>query len=441
MNESTGSNGLLVLIVEDNRTQAEYLQYILAREGYETILASDGYGALSILSEQRPDIILTDVMMPDMNGFELCKAIKNDEFTREIPVILVTHLAEPADVLKGLESGADNFIIKPFEPKCLLKRIESTINGIAQPDPDGALPALQIAFSDSVHTIQSGRTQILNILLSTYETAVRNNIALHEAHDEIQQINCELKQTVNLLEQTNEELYQENNERQQAENALTSANNKLKLMTSITRHDLLNQLHALQGYLELSETDWQNEPSNVLSYLTKATAITRQMINTATFTGQYQEIGVASPQWMELKTQLNSSISATNADHIDIQNQVPEKIEVYADPMIVKVFSNLIENAVRCGETITKIRFFIEDREDPDNNTVIVCEDDGVGIAPEEKEKIFQFKYGGNTGLGLFLAREILSITGISIRETGRHYIGARFEIICPPDIIRKNSD
>jgi signal transduction histidine kinase len=102
---------------------------------------------------------------------------------------------------------------------------------------------------------------------------------------------------------------------------------------------------------------------------------------------------------------------------------------MFADPLIVKVFYNLMDNAVRYGQKITTIRFFVEER---DGNHLIVCEDDGNGVVADEKDKIFERGFGKNTGLGLALAREILDITGITIRETGEPGKGARFEMTVP---------
>ncbi len=111
------------------------------------------------------------------------------------------------------------------------------------------------------------------------------------------------------------------------------------------------------------------------------------------------------------------------------KNDLPAVLEVFANPLIVKVFYNLIENAMQYGGNITTIRFTVEDR---DRDRMIVCEDDGVGVPASEKEKIFERGFGKNTGLGLALSREILAITGITIRETGEIGKGARFEIALP---------
>ena len=126
---------------------------------------------------------------------------------------------------------------------------------------------------------------------------------------------------------------------------------------------------------------------------------------------------------------VDHSLRHTSLDKIRFESDIPPGFKIFADPLIEKVFSNLIENSVKYGITNTYIRFGIEEHED---HVSIICEDDGVGVSPEEKEKIFSFQYGKNTGLGLFLSREILSITGISIHETGILGTGARFEITCP---------
>jgi len=112
-----------------------------------------------------------------------------------------------------------------------------------------------------------------------------------------------------------------------------------------------------------------------------------------------------------------------------VENDLPTDAELFADPLIVKVFYNLMDNAVRYGGKITTIRFSVENYND---DHVVVCEDDGDGVIAEEKEKIFERGFGKNTGMGLFLAREVLDITGITIRETGEQGKGARFEMTVP---------
>jgi signal transduction histidine kinase len=119
---------------------------------------------------------------------------------------------------------------------------------------------------------------------------------------------------------------------------------------------------------------------------------------------------------------------------IRLVNDIPGDMTVFADQLIVRVFFNLMDNAVRYGGKITTTRFSTEERN---GDIVIVCSDDGNGVSVEEKEKIFERGFGKNTGLGLFLSREILAITGITITETGEPGKGARFEITVPAGMYR----
>lgn len=424
----------MILIVEDNRTQAEYLRYILSKEGYCAMLASNGAEALSVISDNKPDLILTDVLMPEMDGYTLCQTIKSDSKNADIPVILVTNLYDPIDVIKGLAAGADNFIIKPFDPSAINGKIVGTY--LTKYNPVSVNPDLflDVSFAGEVFKISANRRQILNILLSTYEIAVKNYSELQETHDKLNYLNEELKNTVQELQNSNDELVYENSERKRVETALEGANNKLQLMATITRHDLLNQLTSLQGYLEIAYTDREENPENAWVFIKKAMKIVGQTVETVRFTDEYQHIGIKSPVWQGIRNLVENSLKHTSLNQIRLDIDIPSGIQLYADPLIEKVFANLIHNSVKYGKKSTFIRFYVENR---DNTLFLICDDDGVGIPVGEKEMIFTFQYGKNTGLGLFLSREILSITGITICETGCPGTGARFEICCPADVIR----
>ena len=152
------------------------------------------------------------------------------------------------------------------------------------------------------------------------------------------------------------------------------------------------------------------------------------------FTKEYEEIGVHTPDWQDCRTIVNLAVKEVTIGKITIINDFPSGAEVFADPLIGKVFFNLIDNAVRHGGKIGTILFSIEDCN---GNYCLVCEDDGDGVPQDEKEKIFERGYGKNTGLGLALVREILAITGITIHETGEPGKGARFEISVPKGMYR----
>lgn len=216
-------------------------------------------------------------------------------------------------------------------------------------------------------------------------------------------------------------------ERKRAEEALRQANRKLNLLSGITRHDITNQLTMLGGYVRLLERKLPD--AAYAGDFARIRAISGQIATLIQFTREYEEIGVHAPAWQDARALADAACQAAGSGTVACANDLPEGLMIFADPLIAKVFSNLVDNALRHGKTISRLRFFCPDA---DSNRVIVCEDDGVGVAAEIKERIFEPGFGKNTGFGLALTREILDITGIAIRETGTPGTGARFEIAVP---------
>ena len=216
-------------------------------------------------------------------------------------------------------------------------------------------------------------------------------------------------------------------ERKQAEEALHTANKKLTLLSSITRHDISNQLTALRGYLALLE---QKQPDPTLNeYFQKVSTAAKRISAMIQFTKEYEAIGVHAPTWQDTRTLVDTAAKQALLGKVTVKNDLPAGAEVFADPLITKVYYTLMDNAARYGGKITTIRFSALESGD---DHLLICEDDGDGVVAAEKEKIFERGFGKNTGLGLALSREILLITGITIRETGGPGQGARFEITVP---------
>ncbi|MGE4219398.1 MAG: response regulator [Alphaproteobacteria bacterium] len=164
-----------VLVAEDSLTQREQIRFLLEDQGFVTILTANGRKALDQARAQRPDILVSDVVMPEMTGFELCRAIRRDPNLNDLPVILVTSLASPTDVFLGLEAGADNFIIKPYDEKYLVSRIEYILSNRALRHSGKLQVGIEIELGGERHFITAERQQILDLLISTYEQAVRLN--------------------------------------------------------------------------------------------------------------------------------------------------------------------------------------------------------------------------------------------------------------------------
>ena len=213
-----------------------------------------------------------------------------------------------------------------------------------------------------------------------------------------------------------------------AEDALSRANKKLTILSSITRHDIKNQLMALSTYLELSEEELDSVPA-AAEYLQKEMMIARIMGHQIDFTKAYEDMGTTAPVWQNLDASVRQAVAALPIRNVEVEVDRKD-LSIYVDPLFEKVFYNLIDNALKYGgETLTKIHISCHET---DKGLVITCEDDGVGITPMDKENLFARGFGKNTGLGLFLSREILSITGITITETSEPGKGARFEMLVP---------
>ncbi len=120
---ATPNNLKVILIAEDSPTQAEKLRYFLEQHGYQVIAAKNGREALDLMTSHKPDLLISDIVMPEMDGYELCHCIRTDQGWKDLPVIFLTILSDPADIMKSLECGADSFIIKPFKEEPLLERI------------------------------------------------------------------------------------------------------------------------------------------------------------------------------------------------------------------------------------------------------------------------------------------------------------------------------
>ncbi|MDD1693287.1 MAG: PAS domain S-box protein, partial [Methanoregula sp.] len=221
-------------------------------------------------------------------------------------------------------------------------------------------------------------------------------------------------------------------DRKRAEEALSNVNKKLNLLSTITRHDILNQLTALATYLDLSLEYAVNDP--LRNYIIKEQQIAEIIDREINFTRDYQDLGVKAPVWHNVESTILSALQSLMPGNVSVITDFSD-IEVFADALFEKVFFNLMDNAIRYGgESLSAVRFSARREGEV---LVITCEDNGTGIPPEVKDHIFEQGFGKHTGLGLFLSREILGITNITITETGTFGSGARFEIMVPKGMYR----
>ena len=179
--------GVDILVVEDSRVQSETLRLSLERRGHHVRLAMDGVEALAAVRQQLPALIISDINMPNMDGYELCRTIKDDLQLRSIPVILLTSRVEPEDIFRGLEARADNYLTKPFDEETLDFRIEHVLANRQLRRHHQAKRGVEVIYSRRKRQINSDREQILDLLMSSLDNAMQRHKRLEERVAELEQ--------------------------------------------------------------------------------------------------------------------------------------------------------------------------------------------------------------------------------------------------------------
>lgn len=181
-----------ILIVEDSPTQLLILRNLLEKNGYNVDKAVDGEKALSCARNSKPDLIISDIFMPKMTGYELCQALKQDSLLESIPVILLTTMSASESVVKAINTGADYFVPKPYDEKYLISKIKSILATKTLSVNYDQKETMEVVVDDVQHTITASRQQILNLFLSTYDAVIQRNNDLDKAHKKLREMQNQL---------------------------------------------------------------------------------------------------------------------------------------------------------------------------------------------------------------------------------------------------------
>lgn len=371
-------------------------------------------------------IISTSSMFWDAGGQEFMVGVIQDITERKK---MAKALAESEAWYRILfeHTGAATIIINENGTISQVNSGFEQITGYSRAEIEGKMSLAQIAHPDDLERVKKYHHERRN---NPASAPTSYTVRIHNRSGAIKTLHA----VVALISGTRKSIasYVDISEQKKSEESLMQANRKLNLLSGITRHDINNQVTVILGYIQMLQQK-QPEPALNMYYQTLETAAKRisAMIR---FTKDYEKIGVKAPEWHNCRTLADTATKQTSLGKVIVKNDLPAGAEVFTDTLIVKVFFNLMDNAVRHGGKITTIRYTLEKSGD---NYMIVCEDDGEGITAEEKERIFERGFGKNTGLGLALSREILSITGITIHETGESGKGARFEMTIPKGLLR----
>lgn len=221
-----------------------------------------------------------------------------------------------------------------------------------------------------------------------------------------------------------------------AELALAEVNRKLHLLSGITRHDILNQVMVLSSYLDLLQSTVAEPGTPGREYFEVIKKATARISDQIGFTRDYEELGVQAPRWHDVQAMVRTVAADVLPASIALE-QATGPLEVFADPLMERVIFNIMQNSIMHGEHVSKITISFTENGDGDYGTLII-EDDGVGVPAGRKEEIFRYGVGRHTGFGLFLVREILGISRMTVSETGEEGQGSRFEISIPKEAYRR---
>ncbi|HUZ74202.1 MAG TPA: response regulator [Stellaceae bacterium] len=424
-----------ILVVEDSPTQAARLIYALEERGLEVSGAADGERALALFASEDFDVVISDVMMPGMSGYELCRAIKSHRAKPPVPVVLLTSLSEPMDVINGLECGADNFIRKPYATDDLVARVERILANIEKRNADRLSIGVNVEFMGNRYTITSERTQILDLLISTFEETVRANRELEQIRSELTAANAKIKRYADELESrvvertrelatANEVLRSESAARQKAESQLVQAQ-KMEAIGTLTggiAHDFNNLLGIVIGNLDLLRPLARSigEADELIAASMEAALrgadLTRRLL-------AFARRQTLNPVQVEINALVEGTarlIDRVLGESIDVVlDLAPNVWSVEVDP--AQLESSLVNLATNARDAMPKggtLRFTTRNQRldadytaqyqdvAPGEYALIAVSDDGTGMPPDVVSRIFDPFFttkekDRGTGLGL----------------------------------------
>ncbi|MEI6604572.1 MAG: response regulator [Verrucomicrobiota bacterium] len=453
-----------ILIAEDSPTQAAQLCGVLEMHGYRVTVARNGREALESLRQNPPMMVITDIIMPEMDGYELCRQIKTNPEWKHLPVMLLTSLSEPVEVIRSLECGADSFTIKPWEENQILSRIQRLSANSSSPTADADQPGIKIHFADNKFLITSDRRQILNLLLSTYETATEKNRALVSTQDELWALNEHLEAKVqertlalealiserkraeeNLLE-TNRQLVEANTRANCLTAMAETANLAKSEFLANMSHEIRTPMNGVIGMIGLLlDTQLDKEQRHYAETVHTSGRLMLNLINDILDFSKV-EAGKLALEILEfdLPTLLADSVLILAVRARDkglvlrciADPEVPTRLRGDA-VRLCQILTNLVNNAIKFTHTgEVEIRVSLMEKCPNDVLLSFSVRDTGIGIPAAKLGLLFDKfsqvetsttrRYGG-TGLGLAISKQLAMLMGGEIGVTSEEGKGSQF--------------
>jgi signal transduction histidine kinase len=391
-----------VLVVEDSPTQAERLRSILEAERFEVAVEPDGASALERLRHEGVDVVVSDIEMPYMSGFDLCRNIKADPLLRETPVILLSHLNEPMDIINGLSSGADNFLAKPYQPDQVVFRIRTLLQNRRLRVKTGS-GSIELLFFGERFTITSEKEQILDLLMATFEDTVQTNQELRRRREELSAANDDLRR---------------------AKAAVERANRELEAFSHSVAHDLRAPLRSIGGFSEILIEEHSAElDATALGYLRHVREAAEQMSHL--IDGLLELSSVSGSELSHKRVDLTQVVRSviTWLQSADpgrrVAFTVAENLATHGDPTLLRVvLENLLGNAWKFTSKRAGARIEVGSTA-ADGEQVFFVSDNGAGFDMATATKLFEpfrrlhsVEEFEGTGIGLATVQRVIERHG-----------------------------
>lgn len=402
------------MALEDSLVQAKRIEHFFKKHNFNFIISSSAEEAFKEIEKEKPILIISDIIMPGIDGYQFCKIIKENSNTKHIPVILLTSLQDSNDIIRGLQAGADNFITKPYDQKHLLSRINhllSNLDNVSTETEELCNSPIEIKYRGEEFSITSSKKQILDLLISVYDTAIQRNEEL-----------TEIKET---LEKTNIEL--------------THANEDLDAFARTVSHDLKSPLSVMIGFssaiLDNPQTTVSEEEIGYIKYMQDSAYQMNQLIKDLLSYSQSGRVQIEQTK-LNLSDIANDIIGSIllrypcNNPSISIE---PGLI-AYADPVMIRVaLDNLLGNALKYSSKTENPKIIFGQKEYY-GKQLFYIKDNGVGFESSKADKLFQpfvrldssAHYSG-TGIGLSTVKRIIDKHGGDIWAESEPNKGATF--------------
>jgi signal transduction histidine kinase len=417
-----------ILIVEDSPTQAERLRRLIQSMRYVARVAANGKYALAEIRERKPHLVLSDIVMPEMDGYELCRAIKADPKLRDIPVILVTSLTDPKDIIRGIECGADNFIRKPYAEDYLLNRIGQMLVNQKLRKNQNMEVGIALYLGDQKHFINAERQQILDLLISTYEQAVQVNSELQARERQVIELNMRLAHHAGELETINREIAMKNLE-------LAEASRMKSAFIANMSHELRTPLNAIIGFtgalLMKLPGPLTSEQDRQLTTIRSSARHLLSLINDILDVAKI-EAGKVTLSLEQVQCQALMNEVADTLRPLAAQKGLALEVELASEPItlntdrraLTQILINLANNAIKFTEK-GQVKLSLRQRvDDGAHITEFSVADSGQGIREEDQAKLFQAfsqldststRHAEGAGLGLYLSQNLANLLGGSL--------------------------